>query len=365
MEETQTRPRWVVVLFVIAYSLLVFFAVGEVATRAFHLLDRLSGTPRRLYQATDVRGLPYRLRPGVELQLGEARVAINQLGLRGADAEAVPAAGIERVLVIGDSIVFGQGLDGDATFPVQLERELRSRGLAVEVLNGGVPGYNPAAELVFLRTYGLELAPSRIILGISLNDFGVTPFVTQSGLLTTRRSQARDPDRWLPVSEFWLLLRWISEYGAGTHWYQASTQDTDKDLESAAEDLISRNHRRFYESPNPARWRGVSKALTGIRDLCRERGLPLSLVIFPEKYQREQADTEPQRRWLELCDQLELECIDLWPSFHATGGELYLGAQHHTAAGHALAARVVAQSLWPDGQPPGSPDLAENQAETQ
>ncbi len=347
MSEEQPRRRWVVVLLAVAYSGLIFFAVGEIGTRAFGLLDRLTGTPRDLYQPTGVADLAYRLTPGTEVDLGDASITVNRFGLRGPEIEAEPVAGVARVLVLGDSIIYGQGLDDDETFSVQLEGELRRRGRSVEVLNGGVPGYNNAAELAFLREYGLALKPDRVILGISLNDFGETPVLSQSGVLTNDRSRARDPERLLPVSEFWLLLRWMATYRTAGHWFQGDRAETGRKMEEVAETLVSRRHRRFYEKPNAARWQQIRASLAAIRDLLRQRGLPLTLVVFPEKYQQSADDTEPQRRWLDLCRELDLDCIDLWPAFHETGGDLYLGAQHHTAAGHALAAREVADAVWP------------------
>lgn len=70
----------------------------------------------------------------------ETKVAINSLGMR--DPEPVAARSPEkRVLVIGDSMVFGYGVEQDEALPQTLQRALARRGVAAHVGNGGVPGY--------------------------------------------------------------------------------------------------------------------------------------------------------------------------------------------------------------------------------
>ncbi|MEC8024883.1 MAG: GDSL-type esterase/lipase family protein [Myxococcota bacterium] len=61
------------------------------------------------------------------------------LGFRGPPAKAGDSP---KVIVLGDSFVFGMGVDDKQTFPHQLEVALRTHGLAsASVHNGGVPGY--------------------------------------------------------------------------------------------------------------------------------------------------------------------------------------------------------------------------------
>ena len=79
--------------------------------------------------------------------------------------------------------------------------------------------------------------------------------------------------------------------------------------------------------------------------------MALLVAIFPEEDQvgPPSPNLDPQRRWLELCAEVELRCVDLWPAFadHAarTGEPLFLDTQHPNAAGIALAARATAAEL--------------------
>ncbi len=52
-----------------------------------------------------------------------------------------------RIVAYGDSLTAGFGLPQSAAFPVQLERALKAKGHAVEVINAGVSGDTTAAGL--------------------------------------------------------------------------------------------------------------------------------------------------------------------------------------------------------------------------
>jgi lysophospholipase L1-like esterase len=67
-------------------------------------------------------------------------VAINSLGMRG-DEPGPPRDDEQRLLVLGDSLVWGYGVEAEQTFPVLLQQRLRAAGLTITVGNAGVPGY--------------------------------------------------------------------------------------------------------------------------------------------------------------------------------------------------------------------------------
>ena len=59
--------------------------------------------------------------------------------------------GVPRVVVLGDSYVFGWAVLEAETFPTRAEALLRREGRAVEILNAGVPGYNTEQESYLLE----------------------------------------------------------------------------------------------------------------------------------------------------------------------------------------------------------------------
>jgi lysophospholipase L1-like esterase len=344
----------------VAFSIGVFLALGEIITRQFSVIDRLNGIPRRLYLATSTPDLPYRLRPGVDIQARKFHIRVNSLGLRGAEIPAGPEPGRKRILVLGDSVVYGEGLEEPDTFPVLLERELNQHGggrAAYRVLNGAAPGYDTEAELAYLRDIGLSLSADALILGVSLNDFGPAPGLTPFGFLTVNTAE-RTGIPWLTNhSEFYMLLRWSITYARGNHWFQRVAREIKSPPAPFEErwpkfdQSIARMHKRFYAAPAGPKWERVRRSLVGLRDRARASGLPLTLVIFPEKDQIElpEPNLDPQRQWMGLCEEFQLDCFDLVPAFAASAGDalLFQDTQHPNAAGMRIAARAVAAYLAP------------------
>lgn len=67
-------------------------------------------------------------------------VAIDALGMRGPDgAERKP--GVQRWLMLGDSLVFGYGVEVEDSLPQKLQGALQREGVEAVVGNAGVPGY--------------------------------------------------------------------------------------------------------------------------------------------------------------------------------------------------------------------------------
>lgn len=79
----------------------------------------------------------------VNLATGAAGLALAAFGGR-ADAAADRPI---RIVAYGDSLTAGFQLPPSASFPAQLERTLKAKGLAVEVINAGVSGDTTAAGL--------------------------------------------------------------------------------------------------------------------------------------------------------------------------------------------------------------------------
>jgi len=87
------------------------------------------------------------------------------------------------IAVLGDSLTAGYGLPADQAFPVQLQRELKSKGLAVKVINAGVSGDTTAGGRARLD-WVLGDKPGIVILELGANDAlrGIDPAETEANL---------------------------------------------------------------------------------------------------------------------------------------------------------------------------------------
>ncbi len=100
--------------------------------------------------------------------------------------EAPAPAAENLVLLFGDSLYAGYGLPQGEGLAPELERALVTRGLSVEVVNGGVSGDTSAAGLQRLAFTldGLPRAPDLVLLGLGGNDMlrGLAPQQTRANL---------------------------------------------------------------------------------------------------------------------------------------------------------------------------------------
>lgn len=100
-----------------------------------------------------------------------ASVRTNDLGLRGGPIPETKPPGTRRVVVVGDSYVFGVGLDEEHTLAARLQRMLSSDGSPTEVVNLGVAGYATDQEYVLFQELVARLAPDAVVLVVCDNDF--------------------------------------------------------------------------------------------------------------------------------------------------------------------------------------------------
>jgi len=77
---------------------------------------------------------------------------------------------VYRIVVVGDSLTYGYGIEERFTYSSIVEAQL-STDHAVEVLNLGVSGYQSEDVLNALKRFLPDLDPDLVIYGVCLNDF--------------------------------------------------------------------------------------------------------------------------------------------------------------------------------------------------
>ncbi len=139
-----------------------FNPFGELANGR-ELILRPSSVKERIYEAT----------PFADGYAWGTDVKINSYGFRDREYELQKPAGTSRVVVIGDSVAFGNSLRPDEPFARQLEKLARHRGRAVEVLNLALGGYDTLQEVATLQDIGIQFAPDVVVVGYVVNDVEV------------------------------------------------------------------------------------------------------------------------------------------------------------------------------------------------
>ena len=186
----------------IAWLLLVFLVLEG----CFHVGETIWGNHDVVHIRSADKVLMYELNPNTtSVQQGIA-YTINSQGFRD-DAYPIErplnASGqptTYRIIVLGDSVTFGWGVNSSQTFPNVLERMLRGGQAdavqgptedagqqtidssqqshqSFEVLNFGVSGYGTEQEVEQLATKALMYRPDQVIVAYVLNDPGTNDIV--------------------------------------------------------------------------------------------------------------------------------------------------------------------------------------------
>ncbi|MCP4656385.1 MAG: hypothetical protein GY856_13310 [bacterium] len=136
--------------------------------RLGHMI-RLARNPRIIYE----------LKPGLAVSYQGAHVTTNAWGFRGIDPRLDPDETGLRIVGLGDSFMFGQGVADDETYLAVLEERLNALFPArtIEVVNTAVPGYNTVMEIETLMEKGLRFRPNLVVLEIVGNDLELPNFI--------------------------------------------------------------------------------------------------------------------------------------------------------------------------------------------
>ncbi len=217
-------------------------------------------------------------------RLGTLNVRLNSRGLRDHEIPFAKPTGERRILVLGDSVAFGWGVDQGETFSDRMEPLLRSRtGQAWEVINAGVNGYNSEQEATFLAAHGWRYSPDIVIVVFVDND--VDP------RLVPNEATWRRHWRW-PASlpEAVDRLRQLSYLNQVTQ-------------------VMARLQPQPAGAPRPSitehpRWHEAHAALRRIAAACRERGVPLLV-----------AHLSGDEKFLRTLSEYEIAAISLGPAW--------------------------------------------------
>lgn len=251
-----------------------------------------------------------------------------------------------RVLVLGDSITFGQGVRAEETYPTRLEALLRAQGVEASVLNAGVPGYDTGQERRVLERLLEQAAPHAVVLGWYANDVTVASQDVRErirvidGHLVDDEAAYRVWRRKIEHSYPWdksALIRWTNVKLRNWSWRRKTLRKRARQTREAR--VIEENLAACLEE------------LGRIRDACRAHGAQLVVALFVPLELVTEPDM-PARLWERVrafCEAERIPVVDLRAPFQdaarASGGaeRLYVYADrcHPSAVGHLAAAEAL------------------------
>ena len=387
-------------ILLVAVSILVSLILFEIGVRTFlpqkvMMAKKEPPHPKNMYVAN--KDIGYSLAPGFKGNYKtpefKINISINSEGLR--DHEYKEKKKNEyRVLVLGDSFVFGWGVEQENTFVKELERILnKEKGdKDYEVINVGILGYGTEQELKYLREKGMKYNPDLVLLGFYIgNDIkenlagNFNNRVVKDGYLFDKRiselykkkleSAGKNIDAWkIPIPFKSFFLKNSQAYTLLHNRYNKiliklgvrKDIDITKDLMREEyniflRDLNSEKYKRFSQDVNQ-KWNLTIKLLKELSVNAKSEGVNFAIILIPTNYQvyqekfREITDlyltnfdlTLPNKKISEFARENHDPIIDLLPKFIDAGKteELYFSKDGHwNEKGHKLAARLIYEEL--------------------
>jgi len=163
------RRTWRRKLLALAIALLASLLVGEIVVRVAVGAPLSERLPILFMRANPTRG--WEMVPGTHYTYHHP-VQVNGLGLRGPELEA-KAEGELRVLALGDSLIYGQGVGDEETLPHYLGESLRTLDLEERpwtAVNAGHRSYDTRQELALLEELGPAIQPDVVVVFWYWND---------------------------------------------------------------------------------------------------------------------------------------------------------------------------------------------------
>lgn len=253
---------------------------------------------------------------------------VNTLGMRAPELSA-KADGARRMLFLGDSTVFGVLVPDGETFADRAGAKLRSVDPALEVLNGGVPGYSTWQALRALEARLLDLEPDLVVVGALWSD-------TQGAGTPDALRFPRSPFPWLAkVNAYYFTREWVNHLR-----YGGRPQEVTFGLAPAGET-------RRVPLPDYA------ANLRAIASTVRAAGGDVAFLVLPCIKDPAGAGVGDHRddyraAMRAAAAELGAPLVDTPPLFVGTRpADMFADEVHPTSAGHAVIADALVTTLAP------------------
>jgi hypothetical protein len=318
---------------------------------------------------------------------GDGWVEINSLGMRDVERKVEKTPGVLRIAVFGDSMTEGVQVNLDQTYTQQLERRLKDRGIAAEVLNFGLNGYSPLSGYLLYDKVGKAFQPDIVIHAVFLdNDIpdgdpalaagqvGAPFVIPGSGpKLAIDHSRSEASYRDYHTEPLYTLRRWSATYR--TVSAVRSNWKARKRAEGGLRETAGIPKRYLlYETPLADQWEAAWHTYERILDAFAAdvqaagsrfvlMSVPAGQVVNQDAWQRVMSENPamqsrqwslsgPEERFASLAASRQLPLIQPLAEFRrrADGDPLFFnGTGHMTPRGHQAAADVMAEYLMSHG----------------
>jgi hypothetical protein len=264
----------------------------------------------------------------------------NTQGFRDREFSREPPRESRRLLAVGDSFTFGDGIERvEDTWPRVLERVLSARAGPCEVYNLGIPGTNTAFQRRMLLDrdaygYGAE----RIVLGFGLND----PEPPGANRTIIPRRLYR------PLVPSVALDGWLTRRSFG---YASMRRAHNVLLEWAGLNQSYADYVHSLYDPRSTEWSAFVAQARGLVADARQRGVGVTVAIFPMFHDLEHypfvAEHRAARQVFLDAGADVLDLLDTFRGMDTASLRLAPADAHPNERAHRIAGEAIGRHLLP------------------
>jgi len=298
-------------------SLIIFLVMLEVSlqiyTRLFIYYDvEMSRYAVDIKQKSDNPKIGHVHTPNSSAYLMGVNVDINSDGFRD-DEYDVQRNEKYRIVVLGDSLTFGWGVEKVDTFEVLLESML-SETRPTEMINTGHGNYNTQQQVNLFKEKGLKYNPDEVLVFYFINDAEVTPVRSSWNWIAKSRS----------VTFLWSRVRGLLT--------KTTPGQTFESFYSA-----------LYEDDQPG-FIAVKESFLELQGITEQRGIKLQVIMLPELHNLvEYPFAAEYQKVSDFLQDNGISHIDLTDSFRGYEDPVGLWVALDDAHPNALAHRMIAE----------------------
>ena len=229
----------------------------------------------------------------------QARARLNRHGFNDREHAFGNPPGVKRIAVLGDSFVWGVGVEEQVIWTHKLERLLNQKGMPTEILHWGKPGWSTLDQFRFLKADGIRYAFDLLLVGWVTNDpmmdesLNIKRFIYDGGIID--RIIVQPVSRYLFPNAISLCVDLTNAFfdtffGYGyANWME-----------------------KVYSEDNLNRYQALLKEMARY---CQARGIELLFVMTPENHHP--AIKSRFDRIAVLLRNAGIPYLDLYPVIHA------------------------------------------------
>jgi hypothetical protein len=302
---------------------IVILILLEIGLRIFHDGINLQSTDNQLIEL-DKYGSSFGLK---ENSIGESFGVNLESDKYGFRKSSIPAkSDSNSILIFGDSVTMGIGVESDSTYIGRLADELSENGIGL--LNFSLIGYNIFDYINTLKYSNKNYRFNKILLFYCLNDSGFESNIGQVKEIGFVKSSLK----FLKSNSY--LYLWI--------------KNTFTDRKKAYYDFELQNYSDIE------RMNKLKDSFLEIKDLAGQK--QISVVILPYEYQlrNDSNDQTIQRKLKNILDEIEIEYYDAYrflknSNFESNELYLYGDGLHFSELGHKLMYEFISEEILISG----------------